>query len=178
MNRWIATVVAACCIMGAAACGDDDDSPTGPSGQPSTLVFRADMTSAQEVPPVSNAEAGASGTATMTFSVTRDGSNAITGGTVSFQFTVAGLTPTSSVTLAHIHTGAAGVAGGVLVNTGLSAATAIATPAGTASFTSSAPVAVEAATINAIVANPAGYYFNVHTSLNPAGVVRGQLRAQ
>ena len=177
MNKWIATLAAAACIFTAAACGDDNDTPTSPSS-PSQLVFRADMTAAQEVPPVTNAEQGASGSATMTFNVTRDSANAITGGTVSFQFTVSGLTPTSSVTLAHIHTGAAGVAGGVLVNTGLSAATAIATPNGSASFTSATAVTVEAATINSIVANPAGFYFNVHTSLNPAGVVRGQLRAQ
>ena len=176
MTRWIATVLAAACIMGTGACGDDD-SPTGPSAGPTTLVFRADMTSAQEVPPGTNAEAGASGSATMTFTVTRDAANAITGGTVVFQFNVAGLTPTSSVTLAHIHTGAAGVAGGILINTGLSAATAIATPAGTATFTSTAQPA-EAAAITSIVNNPAGFYFNVHTSLNPAGVVRGQLRAQ
>jgi hypothetical protein len=176
MKRLIATLVAATCIFTAAACGDDDSNPTSPSPS-NTLVFRANMTSAQEVPPVTNAEAGSSGTATMTFTVTRDGSNTITGGTVVFNFTVSGLTPTSSITLAHIHTGASGVAGGILVNTGLSAAAAISTPAGSGSFTSSS-VTVEAATINSIVANPAGFYFNVHTSLNPSGVVRGQLVAQ
>jgi hypothetical protein len=26
-----------------------------------------------------------------------------------------------------------------------------------------------------IIANPAGFYFNVHTALNPGGAVRGQL---
>ena len=177
MTRFIAALVAATCLVTAAACGDDNDSnPTGPSGS-NTLVFRANMTSAQEVPPVSNAEAGASGTATITFTVTRDAANVITAGTVVFQFSVSGLTPTSSITLAHIHTGAAGVAGGVLVNTNLSAASAIATPNGSGTFTSGT-IGVDAATINAIVANPAGFYFNVHTSLNPGGVVRGQLVAQ
>jgi hypothetical protein len=28
----------------------------------------------------------------------------------------------------------------------------------------------------AILANPAGHYFNVHTGLNPAGAIRGQLQ--
>jgi len=27
----------------------------------------------------------------------------------------------------------------------------------------------------AILSNPAGHYFNVHTALNPAGAIRGQL---
>ena len=29
-----------------------------------------------------------------------------------------------------------------------------------------------------VAANPANYYFNVHTALNPAGAVRGQLARQ
>ena len=28
---------------------------------------------------------------------------------------------------------------------------------------------------NQILTNPAGYYFNVHSTLNPGGVARGQL---
>ena len=173
MNRWGVLLLAAC-VFGAAAC--DDDAPAAPSNAP--LVFTAAMTAAQEVPAFTNAESGAAGSATITITPTRDSSNAITGGTASFAFTVTGLTPTSTITLAHIHTGAAGVPGGVLVNTGLSQATAIPTPAGSAGFASPSPVTVDAATINSIVANPAGFYFNVHTALNPSGVVRGQLRTQ
>ena len=174
MNRWGVLVLAAC-VFGVVAC-DDDSSPAAPANTP--LVFLATMNAASEVPPVTNAESTATGNATITITPTRDTSNAITGGTATFQFTVSGLTNTSNITLAHIHTGAAGVAGGVLVNTGLSAATSIPTPAGSAGFQSASPVNVDAATINSIVANPAGFYFNVHTSLNPGGVVRGQLRAQ
>ena len=32
-----------------------------------------------------------------------------------------------------------------------------------------------AATAQSILDNPAGFYFNVHTAANPAGVMRGQL---
>jgi hypothetical protein len=38
------------------------------------------------------------------------------------------------------------------------------------------PVSADAAA--AILANPAGYYFNLHSALNPIGVVRGQLAKQ
>jgi hypothetical protein len=175
MKRWGLLLVAAC-VVGAAACGDDDDNgPTAPSNQP--LVFTAQLSAANEVPPVSNAESPTTGEATITITPTRDSANAITGGTIFMQFTLRNLTPTSNITLAHIHTGATGVNGGVLVNSGLTAATSIPTPAGSASFQSQ-NINADATAINGIVANPAGFYFNVHTTLNPGGVARGQLRAQ
>ena len=173
MNRWGVLVLAGACVCGAAAC--DDDSPAAPSNAP--LVFTATMTAAQEVPAVTNAESTATGPATVTITPTRDASNAITGGTVLMQFTVNNLLSTSNIILAHVHTGAAGATGGPIINSSLSAAAPIPTPAGSASFERSG-IAVDAATINAIVANPAGHYFNVHTTLNPGGVVRGQLVAR
>jgi len=48
-------------------------------------------------------------------------------------------------------------------------------PAGTGSFTFLG-VQVSAENANAILANPSGYYFNVHSVLNGSGAVRGQLR--
>ena len=174
MNR-LGVLLLAACVFGAAACDDDDSSPAAPSNQP--LVFVADLRAANEVPAITGPESGGTGTATITLTPTRDASNAITAGTFEFAFTVTGLTTTSNITLAHIHTGAAGVNGGIVVNSNLSQATSIPTPAGSASFQRSGLTA-DVATINQIVANPAGFYFNVHTSLNPGGVVRGQLRAQ
>jgi len=162
------------CMLGAAGCDDYGD--TAPSNQP--LVFTATLSAQNEVPPVSNAESGATGTATVTLTPTRDTAGAITGGTFQFQFSVAGLTSSSNIILTHIHQAAAGVVGGVVVNSGLSAATSIPTPVGTASFDRSGLTASASTTPAAIVANPAGFYFNVHTSANPGGVVRGQLVAR
>lgn len=174
MQRW-GVILMAVCALGAGGCGDDDGGPAAPSNQP--LVFTASLSAANEVPPISNAESPAAGDVTITITPTRDASNAITGGSVAMNFTVRNLTTTSSIVLAHIHSGAAGVNGPVVVNSNLSAATAIATPNGSASFERSG-LQADAATINNIVSNPAGFYFNVHTALNPGGVVRGQLRAQ
>ena len=172
MTRWGVLLVAAC-LLGAAAC--DDDSPTSPSAQP--LTFRATMSSANEVPPVSNAETGASGTATITLTPTRDASNAVTGGTVTMSFTVQGFPAGSNITAAHIHgpNAPAGTNAGVLINAGV---TPIPMPVGSASFTSAAVSVTDAAIINGIMSSPGTFYFNVHTTLNPGGAVRGQLVAQ
>jgi hypothetical protein len=158
-------------VLGAAC----DDSPTAPSNQ--DIVFTAQLSAANEVPPVSNAESTGRGTATMTFHPTRDSGNAITGGTVDITFSLNSFPAGSNAILAHIHTGAVGVNGSPVVNTNLTAGTAIAMPAGTANF-SVTGLSTDAATINGIVANPAGFYFNVHTTLNPGGAVRGQLVRQ
>ena len=98
----------------------------------------------------------------------------ISSGTVNFQFSTEGLPAGSTAIVAHIYTGSASVAGPVLVNTGVSAASPVQMPSGSGSFTAST-IAVEAATIQSIIDNPAGFYFNVHTLVNPSGAVRGQL---
>ena len=70
-------------------------------------------------------------------------------------------------TAEHIHIGAAGVAGGVVV--GLTApASANAGSCGSGS----------AAVIAAIIAAPTGHYLNTHTSDFPGGAIRGQLSAR
>lgn len=153
--------------------GCGSDSPTGPTT--TDTVYVVPLSSANEVPPISNAEAGATGTATITFHVTRDTASTITAATVDFSVTLANFPAGSVARLAHIHTGAAGVAGPVLIDTGLTPAAPVAMPAGTGTFSfTGVTVSVENAT--AVLANPPGYYFNVHSVLNGSGVVRGQLR--
>jgi hypothetical protein len=132
----------------------------------------ANLSPANEVPPIANAENTGGGAVQVTFNVTRDANGAITGGTVDFHFQLSGFPSSTTISAAHIHPGAAGVNGGVLVNTGLS--TPVAQTGGVLTFTATA-INVPAATLQAIVNNPAGYYFNVHSPTNPGGVARGQL---
>ncbi|MEJ5978345.1 CHRD domain-containing protein [Novosphingobium sp. PS1R-30] len=65
-------------------------------------------------------------------------------------------------TMAHVHTGAAGTNGPPVITVAVTGA-------------SDECVAVEPDVLKAIVANPAGYYVNVHTADFPGGAVRGQL---
>jgi len=85
---------------------------------------------------------------------------------VCFVITVTNITLPAAA--AHIHIGAAGANGNVVVP--LTAPDATGRSVGCASN-------VAADLIAAIAANPAGYYVNVHTSDFPAGAVRGQLVA-
>lgn len=75
---------------------------------------------------------------------------------------------TMPITQSHIHTGAAGASGGVLV------------PLDVDGFEGSTEGCAEdqdPAALEDIVANPAGFYVNLHTEDFPAGAIRGQLAA-
>lgn len=167
----IPAVILSTAAMGAAACSDNDN-PTGPSDD--TIVFRATLSSANEVPPITNAEAGAGGVANITFHPTRDGGGNITGGTFDFEVSLQNFPANTPLTAAHIHTGGAGSNGGIVVNTGLaSGQVTLANGSGGFTRTDASPQSPDIA--RQIVDNPAGFYFNVHTQLNPGGAVRGQL---
>jgi hypothetical protein len=159
-------------LVFASACGGDNKNPNGPSENPPTFAFA--LTTAQEVPPIANAaEAGASGNVTIKLNLTRDSSQTITAATVDFQVTLSGFPAGSTISAAHIHEAPSGQAAGVLLGTGVSSGD-VALTNGAGSFTRNG-VSMSPEIAQRILNNPAGFYFNVHTVLNPAGVIRGQL---
>ena len=170
MKKMCVMMFAACAFV--AACGDDDTT-TGPSANV-PLIFTAQLNPANEVPPVGNSESSARGAVQITLDVARNSSNAITGGTAGFYFQAPGLPAGTNIIGAHIQPGAAGTNGPVIVSTGLTAVAPLTIPGAVVEFTVSG-IAVDAATAQGIVNNPAAYYFNIHTPTNPGGVARGQL---
>ncbi len=172
MTRFFSIAALALTVaLSATAC---DDSPTepDPGGTPNP-TFRATLNAANEVPPITNAEAGASGVMNITINATRDSAGTITAATFDFNGTLTGFPAGTAITLAHIHTGAAGVVGGVVVNLALSPGE-ITLPNGSGTIVKNgitAPLDI----VNQIIANPAAFYFNAHTALNGGGAVRGQL---
>jgi hypothetical protein len=66
---------------------------------------------------------------------------------------------------AHIHKGKPGTAGPVVVPFG-------------AAFKKEGCTTASAATVRAILKNPAAYYVNVHTAKYPGGAIRGQLESE
>ena len=154
-----------------------DDSPTSPS-DPNVAKFTAILLPSNEVPAITNADASASGTMQMTMTVTRDAANTITGATYDFQVNITGFPSNTTLTGAHIHNAPAGTNSGVVVNLALTAAeSALATGQGaiTKASLTAANAANAASVAQSIFNSPANNYFNVHTTLNTGGAVRGQL---
>ena len=110
----------------------------------------ATLTGATEVP--GPGDTNGSGVATVSFS----------GTTVSYNILVNQI---AAPTAAHIHRGAAGVSGNVVIDFAPVFAGGLASGAVTA----------DAALIAEILSNPAGFYVNVHNAEFQAGAIRGQL---
>ena len=125
------------------------------------------------MPRIANADANASGTGTISVNVTRDAAGSIQSATADFQITVTGFPEGTSVTRAHVHNAPAGSNGGIVIDTTL-ATGELAITNGSGSITKSG-INVPPDAAAAILSNPAGHYFNVHTALNPDGAIRGQL---
>lgn len=141
------------------------------SARADVVVFTAQLLASNEVPPVTNADLNAFGQVTVTVDTITN--------SFSFEWGVNNL-GASALILSHIHEGAAGVNGPVRVDSGLSPANPVPVVNGSGSFSKSGiiPSTDAAGIVSRLLANPSSFYFNVHSNLNPGGVVRGQLVRQ
>lgn len=170
MNRFSVFILG----LSVLAVGCGSSSPIEPSpGTITTSTFTVPLSPANEVPAITNADRTGAGTATIGLTATRDDSGTITSATANIQITVTGFPAGTVVTDAHIHSAGAGANGGVFVNAGLTSGE-LALVNGGGSVTKNG-INVPSDRAAAILNNPAGHYFNVHTALNPDGAIRGQL---
>jgi hypothetical protein len=116
-------------------------------------TFTTTLTGAAEVPGPGDTDGA--GTAEVTVDVPNK--------KVCYELTVSNI---EAATMAHIHVGAAGVAGGIVVN--------LEAPADGSS--EGCVENVDANVVAKILARPSQYYVNVHNGPFPSGAVRGQLR--
>jgi hypothetical protein len=159
-------------ILGLGLTGCTDDPPTSPSTGTST-TYTANLLTSNEVPPIANEEVGGSATGTITIAVTNDSAGYVSNASMDVSVTATGFPNGTALTKAHLHPGAAGANGGVYVTVGR-ADGEVTFPSGSGSFTKRG-IALTADQANAILANPSGFYLNIHTARNPDGVARGQL---
>jgi len=161
----------------AAGCGSNS-SPSSPSTPPASVTFTAALNPANEVPPITNADATGTGSGTFKLDLTRDSAGAITAAKATFVFSLANFPANTNIILGHIHTGGPGVTGGAVVNTGLSAANPIVMANGSVSNQTISGIDVTPTLAQQIIDNPNGYYYNLHTTINPGGAIRAQLVKQ
>ncbi|MSO55594.1 MAG: CHRD domain-containing protein [Acidobacteria bacterium] len=154
------------------AIGCDSKTPTSAS-DPNNIKFTAALLPGNEVPPVTNADAGARGTLTLTLKLTKDAAGTITAATGDFTFDLSGFPAGTTLTGAHIHNASAGVNAGVVVNTALGAGEIVLVNG--AQVVTKNGINVTAAVAQGMIDNPSGFYFNVHTTINTGGAIRAQL---
>ena len=162
-------IMAAAALL-AAACGSSN--PNTPSTQPNSVTFTAALNPANEVPPVTNEDSNGRGTGIFKLNLTRDTSGNITDATGDFTFSVTGFPAGTQIILMHIHGGGPGVNGNPVVNSGLTAATAIVLPDGSATNQTITNRPVGATVAQQIIADPNSFYFNIHTVRNGGGAAR------
>jgi hypothetical protein len=133
-------------------------------------TFECVMSPSKETPAVT---ATARGECVIEIVAERDAAGTITAARVDFHVN-AWFAQAEMFTGMHIHRGAEGVAGPVVINTGLRGP--LPGVAGANNFFFSAVAGEnDLATVNAILANPSGFYCNLHSQSNPGGIIRGQL---
>jgi hypothetical protein len=152
------------------------DNPSGAiRGQVTTetLFYKATLLPENEVPSVTGVDASAS--VMITLDVTRDSSGNVTSGAIMFDASYQFAAPPITFVGFHIHQGLAGTSGPIVIDSKLSSFT---DSVGTGTITRilSLPTSdTMLATLKSIIANPQGFYVNMHTSDHPGGVIRGQL---
>ena len=170
-SRLHLSVLALGLTLAAFGCGKDNPTTLTPAADPK---FTATLLPSNEVPAVSNADQTGSGTVTVTMHNTKDAAGNITASTADFTFSLSGFPAGTTLTAAHIHPGAAGVNGSPAWNLLLVSGANVLTN-GSITLTVNGVTPTDVATAQAIINNPAGFYFNVHTTLNTGGAARGQL---
>jgi uncharacterized protein (TIGR03437 family) len=142
-----------------------------------TISATVNLSTTQEVNPPVPLPPNATGVGTFTVNPTRNfATGEITGATV--RFTVSPNLPAGSVAVGlHIHEAPAGTNGGVVIDSSLSGSNSITLTNGNEPITVANPLRTTAPVdaFKRLLNNPAGFYMNLHTRVNPAGVIRGQL---
>jgi hypothetical protein len=161
----LALVAATILLFGASGCGSKS-TPTAPSD---VTIFTVQLSALNEVPAITNAESTARGTAVITINKATN--------KIDFSVSLNSFPAGAEVNIAHIHgpNAPAGQTAGILVSTGLAKGQVTLTNgSGTFSFDSVTPSSADI--ITQILANPQNFYFNAHTTANPGGAIRGQLK--
>jgi CHRD domain len=146
-----------------------------------TYHFKTNMSTANEVPPITTATTSATGW--VTAKVNRDANGTIVGGTLTFDVNFVNDGPITFTGLHIHHPAPAGVNAGVVINTGIGAgAASVDSPGGSGNVTrvvaidpTSATYAAQIAALTSLITAPDNAYINIHTTIFGGGVARSQM---
>jgi hypothetical protein len=140
---------------------------------PGVDTLTAPLSPASEVPPITDLNAGGDGIVRIHTQLASDG--VLSGATVEFRLDYI-LSNEQVISAMHIHSGVAGENGPVVVDSEFGDPVIAGPGTGTElrTVTITDPAVLD--TIGQILANPAGFYFNVHSEQFPNGFARGQLQ--
>jgi uncharacterized protein (TIGR03437 family) len=141
-----------------------------------SIPFRLNLSPLNEVPAIT--DLNARGWSTVWLHVVRNAQGQVVSGSV--DFTVRYQFPgETSFTGLHIHRGAAGTNGPVVIDTGILGTAPLVDPEGRGEIFRQAPVrpgSAGVAVLNEILADPENFYVNLHTTVHRGGAIRGQLQ--
>ena len=176
-------VVAACGGAGSGAASSapvavaTTAAPTPTPTLANTFVFTADLSPKDVVPPITDAEASGSGTATVTISIAKDSTGKTIGANAKIEVSLKGFPATTMIVALLAHKGAAGANGAGVINSGITADTAVALTGGSGTITKD-NLTMKPEDATDLIANPSGYYVLAHSQVHASGVARGQLKAK
>ncbi|MFO0281081.1 MAG: CHRD domain-containing protein [Acidobacteriota bacterium] len=141
------------------------------------IRLNTSMLPSNEVPPITSLDASAAAQFEVNLLRRPNGEAdaALAVFNVNYRFPAAEVTFTGL----HIHTGAAGANDPVTIDSGIRAGSLVVSPNGSGNIyrTTLCSTPPQLNSLNAILANPANQYLNLHTTANPGGAVRAQLAA-
>ncbi|MBI4465363.1 MAG: CHRD domain-containing protein [Acidobacteria bacterium] len=135
------------------------------------VFLRADLSPANEAPAVVGVTASAR--ATIALHVQRNTAGEVVSGLVDFDVDYSVEQP-ATLTGLHIHNAGAGANGPIVIDSGVTSVAAQGNGNIFRQVNVSSGIALDA--LKGILANPANYYVNLHSSVHPGGLMRDQLR--
>ena len=136
------------------------------------VAFTAPLSPSSENPPLEGFNIN--GTALVLIHMTRNSSGDLTQAVVDFHIDV-NTEAAQTITAMHIHRGARGANGPVVINSNFGTMLDMA-PGSRRLFRQNIVTSADGlAVVAALLANPSGYYVNMHSVSKPSGIIRGQL---
>ena len=172
MSRLYLSIFALGLTLAAVGCGKDTPATPTPAADPK---FTATLSPANETTAVVGGDVTGSGTVTVTVHATKDASRQCHGSDRGLHRDAVRLSSRNGADRRAYSSQAPLASRAAWSGAWVWRRWRVTLPNGSTTFTKTAVTPTDVATAQGVLNNPAGYYFNVHTTVNTGGAARGQL---